>query len=243
MQLNHLGVADTMLAYCMSVPVIFNLCVSYIIDNVIMSMCVCMSYDIMRVWASFWQRGIQFLGKGMEGAFAYDDPRALQSLRNLASTGADHIALTFSWCGSSRFNDIQMSAQNGATTPFESQRHEIMLCIRCWSRYLNGTNETHWRFGTGAQRHLFLKTYLLFPLFPSENRRLDQDRLGTNRDVEKRNNKHGTMVFVHTGPIRPIEGPAPSGLNFANCSTPTDHELETVIAAVRKPFFVRVYGD
>ena len=26
------------------------------------------------------QRGIQFLGKGMEGAFAYDDPRALQSL-------------------------------------------------------------------------------------------------------------------------------------------------------------------
>jgi hypothetical protein len=33
-----------------------------------------------------YQRGIQFLGKGMEGAFAYDDPRALQSLKNLAAT-------------------------------------------------------------------------------------------------------------------------------------------------------------
>ena len=74
------------------------------------------------------QKGIQFLGKGMEGAFAYDDPRALQSLKNLAATGADHIALTFSW-------------------------------------YLNLTESKHFA----------------------------------------------------TGPIRPIHGPAPSGLNFANC--------------------------
>ena len=74
------------------------------------------------------QKGIQFLGKGMEGAFAYDDPRALQSLKNLAATGADHIALTFSW-------------------------------------YLNLTESKHFA----------------------------------------------------TGPIRPIDGPAPSGLNFANC--------------------------
>ena len=91
------------------------------------------------------QRGIQFLGKGMEGAFSFDDPRALQSLKNLAATGADHVALTFSW-------------------------------------YLNGTSDGHsFRF--------------------------------------------------NSGPIRPIDGPAPSGLNFANCSTPSDRELETIIAA------------
>ena len=91
------------------------------------------------------QKGMQFLGKGMEGGFAYDDPRALQSLKDLAATGTTHIALTFSW-------------------------------------YLNGTSDGHsFRF--------------------------------------------------NSGPIRPIDGPAPSGLNFANCSTPTDHELETIIAA------------
>ena len=90
------------------------------------------------------QRGIHFLGKGMEGAFAYDDPRALQSLKNLASTGADHIALTFSW-------------------------------------YLNGT---------------------------------------TSRTNHTSDTDEGWRFS--TGPIRPIDGPAPSGLNFANCSTPTD---------------------
>ena len=97
-----------------------------------------------------YQRGIQFLGKGMEGGFAYDDPRALQSLRNLAATGASHIALTYSW-------------------------------------YLN-TTTTH---------------------------------------------NPSTFRF-NAGPIKPIDGPAPSGLNFANCSTPTDHELEVIIAAAHK---------
>ena len=106
------------------------------------------------------QRGIQFLGKGMEGAFAYDDPRALQSLKNLASTGADHIALTFSW-------------------------------------YLNGTTSR-------------------------TNHTSDSDRYDHSSDTDE-------GWRFSTGPIRPIDGPAPSGLNFANCSTPTDHELITVI--------------
>eukprot|EP01052_Picozoa_sp_SAG31_P011572 SAG31_NODE_658_length_13104_cov_4.409919_3_plen_640_part_00 len=90
-------------------------------------------------------KGMHFLGKSFEGTYAYDDPRALQSLKNMASAGVTHVTFTFSW-------------------------------------YLNMTT------------------------------------------------KNGTRTFP-TGPINRVTGPAPSGVIYANASSPSDAELKTIIDA------------
>ena len=90
-------------------------------------------------------KGMHFLGKSFEGTYAYDDPRALQSLKNMASAGVTHVTFTFSW-------------------------------------YLNMTT------------------------------------------------KNGTRTFP-TGPINRVTGPAPSGVIYANASSPSDAELTTIIDA------------